>query len=344
MNYLFRQNLNKAIRQALVALGAAAVLCSCDHSGRTADTRGIDLQMHIGRFDSAVWTLDRTSLPCALDTLVAHYPDIAPVWFERVVEFGAPTDTATIYTLRRFYDNAEVCKLYTDALAHFADLGSAESQLTEAFKRARYFFPDKATPRLYAHVSGLNQSMVLGDGFVSASIDNYLGCDYPLYERVGIYGYLRQNMRPEKLVPDYVTAWLLGEYPFIPRTGEIQEEMIYRGKILYTVSVLLPHTPDSLLIGYTAEQWEWCRKYEHDMWMTLVGSRDLFSRDATLRAKYLNDAPFTKPFTQQSPGRAGAFVGWQIVKKYMQTHRDVSPLQLMLFPEDEIMREAKYNP
>ncbi len=333
-------------RTLVIAIFAAALLAfvGCGRAKRTADTRSIDLEMHIGRFDSALWTLDRTNLPAAIDTLAAHYPDITPVYLERVVEFGAVGDTLTTYTLERFFADTAVAQLYTDALAHFTDMRSYEATLTEAFRRARYFFPDRATPRLYAHISGLNQSMVVGDGFVSGSIDNYMGSDYPLYERVGIYNYLRQNMRPEKLVSDYVTAWLLSEFPFTPRTGELQEEMIYRGKILYTASVLLPELPESLLMGYTPEQWEWCRKYEHDMWMTLVGSRHLFSRDATIRVKYLNDAPFTKPFTQQSPGRAGAWVGWQIVEKYMRTHRDVSPRELMLRPEDEIMRDAKYNP
>lgn len=330
---------------AITALAAALlVFAGCGRAKRTADTRGIGLQVRIGRFDSALWTLDRSDLPHAVENLAAHYPDVAPVYLERVVEFGAVGDTITAYTLGRFFADTAAARLYTDALARFADMRGYEAQLTEAFRRARYFFPDRATPHLYAHVSGLNQSMVAGDGFISGSIDNYLGSGYALYERVGIYNYLRQNMRPEKLAPDYVTAWLLSEFPFAPRTGELQEEMIYRGKILYAASVLMPDTPDSLLMGYTPEQWEWCRKYEHDMWMTLVGSRHLFSRDATVRAKYLNDAPFTKPFTQQSPGRAGAFVGWQIVEKYMRTHRDVSPRELMLRPEDEIMREAKYNP
>ena len=186
--------------------------------------------------------------------------------------------------------------------------------------------------------------MVVGDGFVSGSIDNYMGSDYPLYARVGIYRYLRQNMRPEKLVPDYIVAWLTTEYPFVQHSGELVEEMIYRGKILYTASVLLPNLPDSVIIGYSADQWKWCLKYEHDMWMVLVGSKHLFSRDAMIRIKYMNDAPFTKPFTQESPGRAGAFVGWRIVEQYMREHPEVSPKELLLRTADEIMRETPYNP
>ena len=334
----------KAKYGIIIAIAASALLTACNRPKRAADIDDIDLNVTIERFDSALWTMDRHNLAEAVVRLDSAFPDITPVYLEHVVEFGAVGDTITVHNLQKFFADTAVTQLYTETQARFANLGDYEKTLTDAFKRAKYFFPEKPTPRLYAHLSGLNQSMVVGDGFVSGSIDNYMGSDYPLYARVGIYRYLRQNMRPEKLVPDYIVAWLTTEYPFVQHSGELVEEMIYRGKILYTASVLLPNLPDSVIIGYSAEQWKWCLKYEHDMWMVLVGSKHLFSRDAMIRIKYMNDAPFTKPFTQESPGRAGAFVGWRIVEQYMREHPEVSPKELLLRTADEIMRETPYNP
>ncbi|MGN0187197.1 MAG: hypothetical protein ACI392_05560 [Paludibacteraceae bacterium] len=328
----------------IATIAGIILLTACNRPKRSADIANIDLNISIGRFDSALWTMNRHDLATAVVQLDSLYPDITPVYLEHVVEFGAVGDTITTHNLQKFFADTAVAQLYTETLTRFADLTDYETTLTDAFKRAKYFFPEKPTPRLYTHLSGLNQSMIVGDGFVSGSIDNYMGCDYPLYDRVGIYKYLRQNMRPEKLVPDYIVAWLSTEFPFTQHSGELFEEMIYRGKILYTASVLLPDLPDSLLIGYSAEQWDWCMKYEHDMWMVLIGSKHLFSRDAMIRIKYMNDAPFTKPFTQQSPGRAGAFVGWRIVEQYMREHPEVSPKELLLRNADEIMRETPYNP
>ena len=334
----------KAKYGIIIAIAASALLTACNRPKRAADIDNIDLSVTIERFDSALWTMDRHNLAEAVVRLDSAFPDITPVYLEHVVEFGAVGDTITVNNLQKFFADTAVAQLYTETQARFANLGDYEKTLTDAFKRAKYFFPEKPTPRLYAHLSGLNQSMVVGDGFVSGSIDNYMGSDYPLYARVGIYKYLRQNMRPEKLVPDYIVAWLTTEYPFVQHSGELVEEMIYRGKILYTASVLLPNLPDSVIIGYSADQWKWCLKYEHDMWMVLVSSKHLFSRDAMIRIKYMNDAPFTKPFTQESPGRAGAFVGWRIVEQYMREHPEVSPKELLLRTADEIMRETPYNP
>ena len=334
----------KAKYGIIIAIAASALLTACNRPKRAADIDNIDLSVTIERFDSALWTMDRHNLAEAVVRLDSAFPDITPVYLEHVVEFGAVGDTITVHNLQKFFADTAVAQLYTETQARFANLGDYEKTLTDAFKRAKYFFPEKPTPRLYAHLSGLNQSMVVGDGFVSGSIDNYMGSDYPLYACVGIYRYLRQNMRPEKLVPDYIVAWLTTEYPFVQHSGELVEEMIYRGKILYTASVLLPNLPDSVIIGYSADQWKWCLKYEHDMWMVLVGSKHLFSRDAMIRIKYMTAAPFTTPFTQESPARAGAFVGWRIVEQYMREHPEVSPKELLLRTADEIMRETPYNP
>jgi uncharacterized protein YjaZ len=45
-----------------------------------------------------------------------------------------------------------------------------------------------------------------------------------------------------------------------------------------------------------------------------------------------------------SPGNIGTWVGWQIVKKYVELHPDITPVQLMRTPARQIFDEAKYKP
>ena len=152
-------------------------------------------------------------------------------------------------------------------------------------------------------------------------------------------------MSPEKVVPDYVVAWLTSEFPFVSYSGELLEEILYRGKILYLASVLLPDEEESLLMGYTPEQWSWCQKNESNMWLPMIQGKHQFSHDGMMRVKYLNDAPFTSLFSQESPGRAGVYIGWQIIESYMKTHPDVSPLDLMRSVNAAyILQQSSYNP
>jgi hypothetical protein len=57
--------------------------------------------------------------------------------------------------------------------------------------------------------------------------------------------------------------------------------------------------------------------------------KTLYSTDNMLMRKYLNDAPFTTPISQESPGRLGTWVGWQIIQSYMNKNKNVTLQQLM---------------
>jgi len=332
-------------KQVFLLLLVSFTLAACAPEKRKADISDSDLEVKIGRFDQDFWAMKGQNIPQALTQLDSLYPDVLPLYLQKVVQFGKVDDAITVVTLEKFFADTAVVHLYTDALHAYEHVEPIESDLTQAFRRVHFFFPDKKMPHFYMHISGLNQSVVVGDGFLSLSIDNYLGANYPLYERLGIYNYLRQNMCPEKVVPDYVVAWLTSEFPFVPHTGELMEELLYRGKILYVASVLLPDVEESVLMGYTPEQWKWCQKHESEMWLTMIEGKHLFSHDSMLRVKYLNDAPFTSIFSQESPGRAGMYVGWQIIENYMKSNPDVSPLDLLhSVNASYILQQSGYDP
>lgn len=319
------------------------LLTACGTYNRKADLTGIDFDVTIERFDSAFWTLDTTSLENEFHTLNENYPGITEAYLQQVIRFGHPDSAITHSTYKIFKNDTSVQRLYTDALCKFSDMSEYNKQLTTAFRRAKYFLPHLKAPRVYCHVSGLNQSIIIGDDYISLSIDNYMGSDYEIYSYLNIYGYQKKNMKPEKVVCDYITAWLVGEYPK-SMSENLLYDIIYQGKILYTTSQLLD-VPDSLLMGYTTSEWEWVTENEQGMWLSLMTSKDLYSTQIIDKGRYINDGPFTLPFTQESPGRAGVYIGWQIVKSYMKHNKSVGIQQLMQETDaQKILNQSRYNP
>ena len=319
-------------------------LISCKQEKRRADLTGIECDIKIERFDSLFWGLDTTRLAEEFAKLQAEHPNITPIYTENVVQFGHPDSAITHDTYKLFRSNKEVGKLYEDALKIYADVSDIEKDLTEAFRRAKYFFPQFPTPRVYCHVSGLNQSLIVDEEFISLSIDNYLGADYQLYKEIGIYKYQRPNMRREKVAPDYITAWLSSEFSN-SLADNLLSDMIRYGKILYTVSVLLPKTPERVIMGYSEEQWDWVKKNEANMWNALIASKDLYTTSMMIKNQYIGDGPFTKPFTQESPGRAGTYIGWRIVENYMKHNPQISIQQLLQQPDAQmILNNSNYRP
>ena len=321
--------------------------CGSKQEKRKADLSGINFDVKIERFDKDLWAVinSENQRDDLLEALFEKYPEFAPLYFTYIINFGENFDEV-LEKIPDFFSDSAVIKLYADALKKFDDVRDLEKSITNAFRRAKYFFPNAQIPKLLMHVSGLNTNAVLDENLISISIDNYLGEKYPLYEQVpGIYGYLAQNMKREKVASDYVIVWLSGEFPYFSEQDRLLDEMIFKGKILYLASLLMNDEKIENLIGYTPEQWKWCKEYEKDMWQTLIEKKMLFSNDFNLRRKLLEDAPFTQPFTQESPGRAGIFVGYRIVESYMNKNENISPLELMQNANAQnILEKSGYRP
>lgn len=319
-------------------------LIACKREKRQANLSGINFDIKIERFDSAFWTLDTMQMAEEFIRLNNKYPGITPIYTENVVRFGHPDSTITHNTYKLFRSNTEVGELYEDALSTYADVKDIEKDLTMAFRRAKYFLPQFAIPKVYCHVSGLNQSVIVGEEFISLSIDNYLGSNYPLYDKIGIYKYQRPNMRREKVASDYIIAWISSEF-----TNNIADnllsDMIRHGKILYITSTLMPETSEHIIMGYSEQQWNWAKENEANMWNALIASKDLYSTSMLIKNQYIGDGPFTKPFTQESPGRAGTYIGWQIVEDYMKHNPEISIQQLLQQPDAQvILNNSNYRP
>ena len=58
----------------------------------------------------------------------------------------------------------------------------------------------------------------------------------------------------------------------------------------------------------------------------------------------MNEGPKTPALGNESPGFIGQFVGWQIVKKWMDKNEDISLDVLMKTNAKKIFNEAKYKP
>ena len=266
---------------------ATILLVSCSKEKRKADLTGIDFNVEVGRFDKDFWQIDTVNIAQGVMILDSLYPEMTDIYLERVVMFGPKDSAQTQLTIGYFLKDTTVAKLYEAALLKFDNVKDLEKDLTMAFRRAHYFFPSLPIPQLYMHLSGFNQSVIVGEDFISLSADNYMGSDFELYKEANIYEYQRVNMHPGKMASDFMSAYLLSEMPYQPVTNNLLEEMIYRGKMVYALSVLFPKEDEGVLMGYTPQQMAWSKANERNMWLTLSENRDLFTTQFIQKGRYL---------------------------------------------------------
>lgn len=325
-------------------LSLAFFLFSCTSKDRYAiDLDDVDLTVKIERFDQEFMSVTPQNANVKVKALFDKYGDFYYRYGTDILGLGTP-DSAQYYSkLVMFTGDSTIRSIYDECQLVFKDVTPIEKELTDAFKYVKHYFPDKKIPRIAMHISFFNQSIVATQDILSVSIDNYLGADYAPYQTLA-YKYQIVNMEPTKVAPDVFLGYLFSEFP-AKDNGTLLEGMLSRAKVLFLQTVFMPNRTEAEIMAYTLEQQEWCEMNEAQMWLTIVENKHLYSSSRMVASKYLNPAPFTVDFTNQSPGQAGIWVGLQIIKSYMAANDEVTIADLMKEEDyQKILTQSKYKP
>src|SRR5699024_6400085 len=213
------------------------------------------------------------------------------------------------------------------------------------FQHVKYYFPRFEPPTVYTSTTDVayESKVILAGQNMVIGLDNYLGSKHYFYE--GIQNYFRENMNPNRMSVDIATE--LASYTVAPiQDRTFLSQMIYFGKVLYMTDFWVPDVPDSVIIGYTEDEWEWALENEEDIWRYFIERELLYSTESGLKQRFIDNAPFSKFYLEidnESPGRIGAYMGWQIVTSYMKRN-DVSMEELAILDADLIYKNSNYKP
>jgi hypothetical protein len=152
-------------------------------------------------------------------------------------------------------------------------------------------------------------------------------------------------MNPDHIIADCmkqaVTAMIPGNLP--QRT--LLDQMIVHGKILYFLDLVMPEYPDSLKIGYSEEEVIWCQENKSSVWALLLENELVFTTDPFVVNKFIQDGPFTAGLPEESPAMLGRWIGWQIVRAFMENHPETSIEELFRMSDNQlILSKSKYKP
>ena len=324
----------------------AVLLCAC-HGGRDYFPRDIEsVEVDIVRFDSAQLAVRPDSVKQDIVQLYADYEVFMPMFVEGILRLPVE-DTAYLCEMySNFLTDTTMGFAQTNALTQsmFADISKLQKSLNIGFSRLHYLYPEWEIPTVYLFVSGFNSSVMYYENIMGVGVDMYLGSDYPYYNQV-VYNYQKQTMRKECVAGDLLNMYIAYQIPYNSKYNRLLEHMIFRGKQMFLLSQLLPDEPAWEIIGYSKEQWDWCKKYEQAIWNRIMEKRDLFKTESMVRVSYLNNGPFTAEISQESPGRLGVWVGWQIVDSYMRNNENVRIKQLIDEGDaQKILEQSFYKP
>lgn len=304
-------------------------LHSCkNETGVSEDISKIPLNLKVLRFDREF----AEAKPGDIPKLKQKFPYLFPKQY---------SDSVWIAKLKDTLQN----EIFSEVNSTFPNFDKETADLKLFFKHAVYYFPNYRAPEVVTVISDVDYSnrVILADTLLLIGLDNYLGKDHRFYR--GIEQYIAAGLDKTYLISDVASAFGKTKLSF-PSDRTFLAQMIYYGKELYLKDKLMPLATDAQKIVYTPDELAWAQANEEQIWRYFVERELLYSTDNMLAPRFLDPAPFSKfrlELDNESPGRLGRYMGWQIVRAFMNNN-DFKLNQLLSLSADEIFKKSNYKP
>lgn len=257
-----------------------------------------------------------------------------------------PNDSVMIAVLYQKFTNPHMDTLLSEVKRVFGDGQTLKQEFENAFAHLKYYYPETHIPEIKTVSTALGYDLFVSDSLIIVGLDYYLG-EGAKYRPLNMFNYMLKRYAPQYIVPSVML--LKGISPEINKTDLSEEtilsDMISYGKAFYFAKHMMPCTPDSTLIWYDKAEIEGVRENADIIWAHFVQNELLFETDHMIKKKYIDPRPKTYEIGEKAPPRIGTWLGWQIVKSYMQRHEGTSLSQLMEIENSlELFNKAKYKP
>ncbi len=299
------------------------------------------VDVHIKRYEKDLFSLDPEHLTEGLQRIAKEYPSL-------LIEDGVWNNQEMMYQLKAYISDPLIREIYDEVMLQFSDMKDVESELNKALGYYLTYFPENSVPSFYSLVPGLNTDMPTIYGYgddIFIHLDMYLGKDYKYYSQIGMPLFISQRCEKKYVATECFSKALV--YKHLPQKAAVSllDNMVLEGKRLYFTEMMFPDKAEMEVIEYTPEKYEWAVNNQGKVWAYIIEKDYLFSKQNEIIRQFVGDTPFTKPFTNDSPGRMGAFIGWKIVQAYMENNPEVS-LQMLMQDTDSqtILNKSGYKP
>jgi len=337
---MLRQFSKRASPYVHIVFYISLFIAGCKSDKRNVDVSASKVQITADRFEA-----DLEKNTDNISFLRNKYGSFFDLYTYQLLKLGTPDTTLLKTRLSDFVHDPDISNVTADTKKEFSDFKPVDEKLTDAFRHYNYYFPKKNIPRVVTYVSGFNYAVVCADSVLGIGLDMYLGSDSKYYPSLQMPEYKMRKMRKEYIAADAMRGWAQSEWEQDAAQTDMLSQLIYLGKIQYFLDLMMPEVSDTIKFGYTAKQLEWCTASEKSIWSFWIDHKLLFSTEASLIGKYVNDGPTTNGFPKESPGNIGAWIGFRMVRAYMDKHAGISLAELMADNDSQkIFRESNYKP
>lgn len=330
-----------------IALFTCLIILSCKNGKPAPDVSNIKVDIQLKRFDKDLFSIDTNNIEASLNKLQQEYGSFLNDYLYNIMILPPQPDSVALKIKMFLHDYRFV---YDTAQKDFNDFENIFQQIKKGLQYVKYYFPQYKTPATVTTFIGPIEGYanVLTQSGLAVGLQLYLGKNFPVYSSEMISevypDYLQRRFESQYIPVNCMKNIVSDIYPEKNGSDPLVYQMIDAGKRLYLLDHFLPQLDDTLKTGYTEQQLKGCYDHEADIWNYFVQNNLLFITDQIQVRDYMQDGPYTEVLGKASPGFIGQFVGWQIVKKWMDDNPEKTLPELLNTPEKQIYNEAKYKP
>ena len=298
----------------------------------------------IHRYDRLVDEYVSINSYTALQRLNLDYPQPTRLLIEDVLGIGMVDDEGIEQRLREYFLDSTMQVLLEDVHREYVDVQREEKELYAVFHKIKSVDSAFVIPLIYTQISGLNQSIVVGDSLLGISLDKYLGRDYSLYKKY-YYDWQYNRMDRSRIIPDALYYYISHEYPLpADRIHTLLDYMVDYGKIHWIIAHCRG-TSMTREMGFDEKRVAWYRNNEGFIWQWLKQNNAMMSADRTMIKRFFQPRPNTLYLGSNSLDQIGLWLGLQIVSHYMENHPEKTMRDLLFMTDyKKILEDSGYSP
>jgi len=272
-------------------------------------------------------------------------PEIYEYQLGYCIGIGDLNDTAFVNSMRSFLADPYIKRVEERISDQFKDLSRYRNEIYSGFQHLKFHLPKAKIPESVVFMNSFFASNAFStERQIGIGLERYLGKETDVILELpgdSFYQWMKDGLDERYLSRDALCSWIM-THIVEDVSGNLAEQMIRWGKVIYLAEAAFPEKEKSILLRYSEEGMKWALDQEREIWNYLVREKLLFKIDERFKINMLNEAPFTVGLPEKGPDRLGQFIGWRMVRKYMEIKR-VSVEELIKTPYTAILAEYEID-
>jgi len=287
------------------------------------------------------------NVPAVHEKYSMEFPDLYAYYLGACLQVGRMEDSTVVENIQLFLKDSFMIELNLFLNKQFDDFPQFD-EIRTAMKYLKYYYSEGSIPStIVTYNSAFSNSVISSPTEIGIGLERYLGEQNSFIQQLPeqvFFQYIKRQMDERFLVRDVMMSWVATNYfDEIQDDQTIAEQLVEWGKVYYTVEATLPNSTKDVLLRYFPEDLQWALDNEKAFWNYLVEENVLFKREQKIARNIFGDGPFTPglPIEDKAPARLGQFLGWRIVKNFMNSEKEVSVKDLAELDYKQILKTYK---